>query len=54
MGMTVERDRATQVVKLGQRQYILDMLERLNMSDAKPVSTPMALGSMAESTDDSG
>jgi hypothetical protein len=54
LGMTVERDRAARVVKLGQRQYILDMLERFNMLDAKPVSTPMALGSMAERTDDSG
>jgi hypothetical protein len=52
--MTVERDRAARVVTLGQRQYILDMLERFNMVDAKPVCTPMALGSMAESTDDIG
>jgi hypothetical protein len=53
LGMTVERDRAARVVKLVQRQYILDMLERFNMLDAKLVSTPMTLGSMAESTDDS-
>jgi hypothetical protein len=50
--MTVKRDRDARVVKLG--QYILEMLERFNMLDAKPVSTPMALGSMAESTNDSG
>jgi hypothetical protein len=54
LGMTVERDRTARVVKLGQRQYILDMLERFNMSDAKLVSTPMALGSMEEILLDSG
>jgi hypothetical protein len=54
LGLTVERDRAARVVKAGQRQCILDMMERLNISDAKHVSTPITLGSMAESTDDRG
>ena len=50
LGMTVERDRAAGVLKVGQRQYILDMLERFNMSDCKPVSTPMTVGALSEAT----
>ena len=44
------RDRAAGVLKEGQRQYILDMLERFNMSDCKPVSTPMTVGALSEAT----
>jgi hypothetical protein len=43
LGMTVERDRGTSIIRLGQRQYGLDMLERFNMMDCKPVSSPMAV-----------
>ena len=31
-------------LELSQHQYILDMLERYNMSDCKPVTTPMLPG----------
>jgi hypothetical protein len=54
MGMTVERGRAARVIKLGHRQYILDIMEKFNISEAMPMSTPMALGSMVESADESG
>ena len=50
LGMTVERDRAAGVLKVGQRQYILNMLERFNMSDCKAVSTPMTVGALSEAT----
>lgn len=41
LGILVERDWANHSISLSQRQYILDMLERFNMSDCKPVKTPM-------------
>jgi hypothetical protein len=44
LGMTVERDRAARAVKLGQCQYILDMLKRFSMSDAQPVSIEVLHG----------
>ena len=50
VGMTVERDRAAGVLKVGQRQLILDKLERFNMSDCKAVSTPMTVGALSEAT----
>ena len=50
LGMTVMRHRAAGVLKVGQRQYILDMLERFNMSNCKPVSTPMTVGALSEAT----
>jgi hypothetical protein len=31
LGMTVERDRGSRIVRIGQQQYVLDMLERFNM-----------------------
>jgi hypothetical protein len=43
LGMTVEGDRGTGVIRLGQRQYVLDMLERFNVMDCKPVSSPIAV-----------
>ena len=41
LGVSIERDRAKQTLKLGQRQYILDLLERYNFSDCNPVVTPL-------------
>jgi hypothetical protein len=43
LGMTAERDRGTGVIKLGMRQYVLEMLKRFNMMDNKPTSSPMAV-----------
>jgi len=47
LGMTVERDRSNNVVKLGQRQYVLDMLDRFNMADGKAVDSPMAVDALS-------
>jgi hypothetical protein len=44
LGVGVERDRAKRTLSLSQRQYILDMLERYQFSDCKPVGTPMDPG----------
>ena len=38
----IEAHRTTKGLHLSQRKYILDMLHRYNMIDAKPVTTPMA------------
>jgi hypothetical protein len=45
--MTVERDRHFGIIKLGQKQYILDMLDRFNMTDCKPVGSPMAVDALS-------
>jgi hypothetical protein len=42
-GMTVERDRGSRIIRIGQQQYVLDMLESFNMVDCKPVGSPMAV-----------
>jgi hypothetical protein len=41
LGVSVERDRSTRTLKLHQRQFILDVLEKYGMSDCKPVQTPL-------------
>lgn len=38
----IEAHRTAAGMHLTQRRYILDLLQRCNMSDAKPVSTPMS------------
>jgi hypothetical protein len=52
LGMTVERDRGTGIIRLGQRQNVLDMLERFNMMDRKPVSSPMAVDAVSKCGDE--
>ena len=41
LGIGIERDRARRVIYLNQQQYIENVLERFNMSECKPASTPM-------------
>jgi len=41
LGIAVERDWPTRTLKLHQRQFILDTLEKYSMSDCKPVQTPL-------------
>jgi hypothetical protein len=40
LGMTVEQDR---IINIGQRQYVLDMLERFNVVDGKPLESLMSV-----------
>ena len=42
LGMEIHRDRASGRLWLSQYSYVKRVLERFNMDDAKPVSTPLA------------
>ena len=44
LGMSIQRDWKRGTIKLSQKQYVLDLLERFKMSDCNPVSTPMEVG----------
>ncbi|KAI0923982.1 hypothetical protein AcV5_010529 [Taiwanofungus camphoratus] len=44
LGIEITRDRSERSLSLCQHQYIIDMLERFNLSDCKPVKTPMTPG----------
>jgi len=41
LGVEIIRDRAKRTLQLSQRQYILDLLKRFDLSDINTVSTPM-------------
>lgn len=41
LGMKVERDNAKKTIKISNKQYILEILDRFGMQDANPVSTPL-------------
>jgi hypothetical protein len=47
LGMTVERDRGNRIIRIGQQQYVLDILERFNMVDCRPVGSPMAVDALS-------
>jgi hypothetical protein len=47
LGMRVERYRGNRFIRIGQQQYVLDMLERFNMMDCKPVGSPMAVDALS-------
>ena len=42
LGMQITRDKHNQILQLSQSEYIRRVLQRFNMGDAKPVSTPLA------------
>ena len=42
LGMDIIHDRHKREIKLSQEHYILKVLERFGMADAKPLSTPLA------------
>ncbi|SJL19090.1 uncharacterized protein ARMOST_22698 [Armillaria ostoyae] len=41
LGVEIKRDHARRTLTLSQRQYILDILQRVGMADCNPVSTPL-------------
>ena len=41
LGMRMIRDKANGTLKLSQSKYVKKVLNRFNMSEAKPVSTPL-------------
>jgi hypothetical protein len=43
LGIKIKRDRCKQTIRLSQRQYIKNVLDRCGMSNCKPISTPMAV-----------
>ena len=42
LGMRISRDRVNRKLELLQAEYVEKILERFNMKNAKPVSTPLA------------
>ena len=44
LGVQVTRDRSKRTLCLSQRQYAMDVLEKFNMADCRPVATPMEPG----------
>ena len=42
LGMEIHRDRESRKLWISQKNYIKKVLEKFNMQDAKPVSTPLA------------
>ena len=44
LGMEIERDRGEQRLKICQSQYLQKILERFNMADCRPISTPLETG----------
>jgi hypothetical protein len=47
LSITIERDRINRIIRIGQQQYVLDMLERFNIVDCKPVGSPMGVGALS-------
>ncbi|KAF7776722.1 hypothetical protein Agabi119p4_5115 [Agaricus bisporus var. burnettii] len=45
LGIQVKQDRSHHTISLSQEHYIKELLERFNMDDANPLSTPLAPGS---------
>ena len=41
LGVEIKRNRSQCILTLSQRQYILDLLERFNLTDCNPVTTPI-------------
>ena len=50
LGMSVKRDRQKQTLKIDQKLYIQQVLERFGMQDCKPVSTPIESGRKFQKT----
>jgi transposase InsO family protein len=50
LGVEVKYDRSQRTLRLSQKQYIREILERFQMSDCRPVSTPMTPGLNLNST----
>ena len=40
LGLEISRDRTNRTIKIGQARYVKEILERFNMGECKPVSTP--------------
>jgi hypothetical protein len=47
LAMTIELDRGNRIIKIGQHEYVLDMMERFNMLDCKPLGSPIAVDALS-------
>jgi hypothetical protein len=41
LGITIERDRNRRTIKLGQASYIDEVIQKFNLTEAYPTTTPM-------------
>ena len=41
LGIKVERDRGSKVIRMSQAHYVMEVLERFGMTECKPTTTPM-------------
>jgi len=44
LGIEIYREKGTSAIKLSQASYVRKLLETFDMSNAKPISTPVAVG----------
>ena len=44
LGIEISRDRKNKVIKLNQKKYTQDILQRFNKQNLNPVSTPGIIG----------
>ena len=51
LGVTVEHDEQQKCVQIHQKQYILNMLQKYGLSEAKTVSTPADLSVRLQKND---
>ena len=51
LGVSIQRDWEKGTIKLSQKQYISDLLERFQMNDANPAITPMEIGQRLRTED---
>jgi Reverse transcriptase (RNA-dependent DNA polymerase) len=51
LGIKVERDRESRVIRLSQTSYINSIIRRFSLNDAKPVTTPMEPGATYSRTE---
>ena len=54
LGMSINRDRSTNTVRIHQRPYIVTILETFGMTDCTPVSSPSASDLLDAKQDESG
>ena len=52
LGMCIKKDRSTKTMHISQKAYLENILKRFNMSNCKPVSTPMEVGKKYEKLKD--
>lgn len=44
LGLEIHRDRKRRMLKISQKKYVMDSLEKFNLSTAHPTATPLLTG----------